>query len=83
MGVIEQKNGYVYTMYIHMTDRELLIEAFELLYTIYRNQHGTRYSRHISVYPTLSKIQKQLDKPIRQESLSIVRQRQEANSPWT
>ena len=65
-------------------DEKLLLEAFTLLYTVYKDQHGgRRYYRPVSIYPTLSKIQKRLDKPIRQESLSIVRQRQEANSPWT
>ena len=65
-------------------DEKLLLEAFTLLYTVYKDQHGGRkYYRPVSIYPTLSKIQKRLDKPIRQESLSIVRQRQEANSPWT
>ena len=65
-------------------DEKLLLEAFTLLYTVYKDQHGgRRYFRPVSIYPTLSKIQKRLDKPIKQESLSIVRQRQEANSPWT
>jgi hypothetical protein len=65
-------------------DEKLLLEAFTLLYTMYKDQHGgRRYYRPVSIYPTLSKIQKRLDKPIRQESLSIVRQRQEANSSWT
>jgi hypothetical protein len=65
-------------------DEKLLLEAFTLLYTMYKDQHGgRRYFRPVSIYPTLSKIQKRLDKSIRQESLSIVRQRQEANSPWT
>jgi hypothetical protein len=65
-------------------DEKLLLEAFTLLYTMYKDQHGgRRYFRPVSIYPTLSKIQKRLEKPIRQESLSIVRQRQEANSPWT
>ena len=65
-------------------DEKLLLEAFTLLYTMYKDQHGgRRYYRPVSIYPTLSKIQKRLNKPIRQESLSIVRQRQEANSPWT
>jgi hypothetical protein len=65
-----------------MTDRELLIEAFELLYTIYRNQHGTRYSRHISVYPTLSKIQKQLEETI-DSGYSPAEERKKANGQWT
>jgi hypothetical protein len=65
-------------------DEKLLLEAFTLLYTVYKDQHGgRRYFRPVSIYPTLSKIQNRLEKTIRQESLSIVRQRQEANSPWT
>ena len=65
-------------------DEKLLLEAFTLLYTMYKDQHGGRkYYRPVSIYPTLSKIQNRLEKTIRQESLSIVRQRQEANSPWT
>jgi hypothetical protein len=65
-------------------DEKLLLEAFTLLYTMYKDQHGgRRYFRPVSIYPTLSKIQKRLDKPIRQESLSVAKQRQEANSSWT
>ena len=65
-------------------DEKLLLEAFTLLYTMYKDQHGgRRYFRPVSIYPTLSKIQNRLDKTIRQESLSVARQRQEANSPWT
>jgi len=65
-------------------DEQLLLEAFKLLYTVYKDQHGgRRYYRPVSIYPTLSKIQNRLDKTIRQESLSIVRLRAEANSPWT
>jgi len=65
-------------------DEQLLLEAFKLLYTVYKDQHGGRkYYRPVSIYPTLSKIHNRLDKTIRQESLSIVRLRAEANSPWT
>jgi hypothetical protein len=65
-------------------DEKLLLEAFTLLYTMYKDQHGgRRYFRPVSIYPTLSKIQKRLDKSIRQESLSVARKRQEANSSWT
>lgn len=65
-------------------DEELLLEAFRLLYEIYRDKHCTRrYYRPVSIYPTLSKIKNRLEKPIYRESLSIARQRQEANSPWT
>jgi hypothetical protein len=82
MGVIGHRNGYVYTTYIHMTDRELLIEAFELLYTIYRNQHGTRYGREISVYPTLSKIKNRLEETI-DSGYSPAEERKKANGQWT
>ena len=65
-------------------DEQLLLEAFRLLYTVYKDSHGgRRYFRPVSIYPTLSKIQNRLDKTIRQESLSIARLRAEANSPWT
>jgi len=65
-------------------DEKLLLEAFTLLYTMYKDQHGgRRYYRPVSIYPTLSKIQKRLEKPIREESLSIAKIRAEANSPWT
>jgi hypothetical protein len=64
-------------------DEQLLLEAFTLLYTVYKDSHGgRRYYRPISIYPTLSKIQNRLDKTIRQESLSIAKLRAEANSPW-
>ena len=65
-------------------DEQLLLEAFTLLYTMYKDKHGgRRYYRPVSIYPTLSKIQNRLEKTIRQESLSIARLRAEANSPWT
>jgi len=65
-------------------DEKLLLEAFTLLYQMYKDQHGgRRYYRPVSIYPTLSKIQNRLAKPIYRESLSIVRMREEANSPWT
>lgn len=65
-------------------DEELLLEAFTHLYQVYKEQKaGRRYYRPVSLYPTLSKIQKRLENPIRREALSVARQRQEANSPWT
>ena len=65
-------------------DEELLLEAFRLLYQTYREQKaGRRYYRPVSMYPILAKIQRRLDKPVRQESLSIVGMRERANSPWT
>ena len=65
-------------------DEELLLEAFSLLYQVYKEQKaGRRYYRPVSIYPTLAKIQRRLDKPVEREAMSIVRQRQEANSPWT
>ena len=64
-------------------DEELLLEAFTHLYQVYKEQKaGRRYFRPVSIYPTLSKIKKRLENPIRRESLSVARQRQEANSPW-
>ena len=65
-------------------DEELLLEAFTHLYQVYKEQKaGRRYYRPVSIYPTLAKIQRRLDKPVEREAMSIVRQRQEANSPWT
>ena len=65
-------------------DEELLLEAFTHLYQVYKEQKsGRRYFRPVSLYPTLAKIQKRLDKPVEREAFSIVRQRREANSPWT
>jgi len=64
-------------------DEELLLEAFGLLYQVYKEQKsGRRYFRPVSIYPTLAKIQRRLDKPVEREAMSIVRQRQEANRPW-
>ena len=65
-------------------DEELLLEAFSLLYQVYREQKsGRKYFQPVSIYPVLAKIQRRLDKPVEREALSIVRQRREANSPWT
>ena len=62
-------------------DEQLLLEAFSLLYQVYKEQKsGRRYFRPVSIYPTLAKIQKRLDKPVEREVFSIVRR--EANSPW-
>lgn len=64
-------------------DEELLLEAFTHLYQVYKEQKsGRRYFRPVSLYPTLAKIQRRLEKPVEREAFSIVRQRQEANSPW-
>jgi len=81
MGVIGRINRYVYTTYIHMTDRELLIEAFELLYTVYKNQHGRRYSRPLDIYPTLSRIKNRLEETM--SGYSPAGERQKVNGPWT
>ena len=65
-------------------DEELLLEAFGLLYQVYREQKaGRRYYRPVSIYPTLGKIKARLDKPVERDALSIARQRAEANSSWT
>ena len=64
-------------------DEELMLEAFRLLYQVYREQKdGRKYYRPVSIYPTLAKIQKRLNKPVR-EGVSIVAMRERANSPWT
>lgn len=65
-------------------DEELMLEAFRLLYQVYREQHaGRKYYRPTSIYPTLAKIQKRLNGPVRQNEMSIVAMREKANSPWT
>ncbi len=65
-------------------DEELMLEAFSLLYQVYREQKaGRRYYRPVSIYPTLAKIQRRLDKPVQREVLSVARMRSEANGPWT
>lgn len=65
-------------------DEELLLEAFTHLYQVYKEQKaGRRYFRPVSLYPTLAKIQRRLEKPVEREAFSIARQRREANSPWT
>ena len=64
-------------------DEELMLEAFRLLYQVYREQKaGRKYYRPVSIYPTLAKIQRRLNKPV-QEGVSIVAMRERANSPWT
>ena len=53
-------------------DEELLLEAFGLLYQVYREQKaGRRYYRPISIYPTLAKIQRRLDKPVQRDYLTM------------
>ena len=64
-----------------MTDRELLLEAFEILYYVYKNQHG-RYSRELNVYPTLSKIKNRLEETIN-SGYSPAEERKRANGQWT
>ena len=49
-------------------DEKLLLEAFTLLYTMYKDQHGgRRYYRPVSIYPTLSKIKNRLEETIEQD----------------
>ncbi len=65
-------------------DEELLLEAFTMLYQVYREQKaGRKYYRPVSIYPVLDRIQRRLDKPVRREAMSVARMRSEANSPWT
>jgi hypothetical protein len=53
-------------------DEELLIEAFTLLYTMYKDQHGRRkYYRPVSIYPTLSKIKNRLEETIVRERCGL------------
>ena len=56
-------------------DEELMLEAFSLLYQVYREQKaGRRYYRPVSIYPTLAKIQRRLDKPVQRDSLMAAQQ---------
>jgi len=56
-------------------DEELLLEAFSLLYQVYKEQKsGRRYFRPVSIYPTLAKIQRRLDKPVQRDSLIAAQQ---------
>jgi hypothetical protein len=80
-------------------DEELLLEAFTMLYQVYREQKaGRKYYRPVSIYPTLAKIQRRLDKPVEQklradwrdytmelyaENVSPAKVRDKANAPWT
>ena len=52
-------------------DEELMLEAFRLLYQVYREQKsGRRYYRPVSIYPVLAKIQKRLDDSVRRDFMS-------------
>ena len=63
-------------------DEKLLLEAFTLLYTMYKDQHGGRkYYRPVSIYPTLSKIKNRLEESM--GGYSPAGERQRVNSPWT
>jgi hypothetical protein len=65
-----------------VTDRELLLEAFGLLYQMYKDQHGgRRYYRPVSIYPTLSKIKNRLEETM--DGYSPTAERQKVNGPWT
>ena len=56
-------------------DEELMLEAFSLLYQVYREQKaGRKYYRPVSIYPTLAKIQRRLDKPVQRDSLMAAQQ---------
>jgi hypothetical protein len=56
-------------------DEELLLEAFTMLYQVYREQKaGRKYYRPVSIYPTLAKIQRRLDKPVQRDSLMAAQQ---------
>ncbi len=66
-----------------MSDRELLLECFGVIYQIYRDQHaGRRHYRPVSLYPTLSKLQNRLEKYMAEgETPASIRRK--VNSPWT
>lgn len=80
-------------------DEELLLDAFRLLYQVYREQEsGRKYFQPVSIYPVLAKIQRRLDKPVEQKVLADWRRytmelyaedfspasvKEKVNSPWT
>ena len=80
-------------------DEELLLEAFSLLYQVYREQKsGRKYFQPVSIYPVLAKIQRRLDKPVEQkvrddwrrytmelyaEDFSPASVKEKVNSSWT
>ena len=80
-----------------MSDRELLLECFRVIYQIYRDQHAMRKRyQPVSLYPTLSRLQKRLEKymdrvpenwreytsEVYAEDVSPASARKKVNSPW-
>jgi hypothetical protein len=80
-----------------MSDRELLLECFRVIYQIYRDQHAMRKRyQPVSLYPTLSKLQKRLEESMARvpenwrdytmevyaEDVSPASARKKVNSPW-
>lgn len=54
-------------------DEELLLEAFQMLYQVYKaEKSGRRYYRPVSIYPTLAKIQRRLDKPVKSRVIDMM-----------
>ena len=54
-------------------DEELLLEAFQMLYQVYKaEKSGRRYFRPTSIYPVMAKIQKRLDKPVKSKAIDMM-----------
>lgn len=54
-------------------DEELLLEAFQMLYQVYKaEKSGRRYFRPVSIYPVMAKIQKRLDKPVKSKAIDMM-----------
>lgn len=54
-------------------DEELLLEAFQMLYQVYKaEKSGRRYFRPVSIYPVMAKIQKRLDKPVKSKAINMM-----------
>ncbi len=54
-------------------DEELLLEAFQMLYQVYKaEKSGRRYFRPVSIYPVMAKIQRRLDKPVKSKAIDMM-----------
>ena len=54
-------------------DEELLLEAFQMLYQVYKAEKSDRrYFRPVSIYPVMAKIQRRLDKPVKSKAIDMM-----------
>lgn len=54
-------------------DEELLLEAFQMLYQVYKAEKSGRwYFRPVSIYPVMAKIQRRLDKPVKSKAINMM-----------